>query len=101
MKNPVIVSALLLITTMIGIGTVVFHTLEEWSWIEAFYFTVVTLSTVGYGDLHPTHDLSRLAAAIYILIGVGIFATTIGYIARDRLSSRMPSTKEPLARLVH
>ncbi len=59
-------SSLILLMT---IGTVVYRFLEEWTWIQSFYFSVVTLSTVGYGDLHPTSDASRLFTAFYILGG--------------------------------
>jgi len=65
---------------MIAIGTVLFRRLEDWSWAESFYFTVASLTTVGYGDLHPTSDSSRVAVAIFILIGVGIVATALGSI---------------------
>jgi len=68
------------IITMIAIGTVLFRRLEDWSWAESFYFTVASLTTVGYGDLHPTSDSSRVAVAIFILIGVGIVATALGSI---------------------
>jgi voltage-gated potassium channel len=68
-------SALILV---IITGTAVFHYLERWSWISSFYFTVYTITTVGYGDLHPTREISRLITAIYILVGV---ATAIGALA--------------------
>lgn len=58
------------ITTMIIAGTIVFHYLEHWSWIDAFYFIVVTSATVGYGDFVPTTELTRLIAAIFILVMV-------------------------------
>jgi hypothetical protein len=37
----------------------------------------MTLSTVGYGDLHPTTDLSKLFAVAYLLVGVGVFVSLI------------------------
>ncbi len=65
---------------MILIGTWLFYNLEDWSIAESFYFTVATITTVGYGDLHPTSDLSRVIAALFILAGVGIVATALGSI---------------------
>src|SRR3989338_6763347 len=67
--------------TWIAIGTVLFHRLEAWSWVQAFYFSVATITTVGYGDLHPTTDLSRIVVSLYLLLLISIifvFLTVIG-----------------------
>ena len=69
------------IAAMIGLGTGAYHYLENWTWAQAFYFSVTTLTTVGYGDLHPTSDASRMFTAIFILIGVGIMLASLGTIA--------------------
>ncbi len=60
------------LTSLLVIGTVVYHTIEPWSWVQSFYFTACTLTTVGYGDLVPTSDLSRLFTAVFALAGVAI-----------------------------
>jgi len=70
---------------LIGLGTATYHYLEGWTWIQSFYFSVVTLATVGYGDLHPTTDLSRLFTAVYILLGVGIVLASLGVIGASYL----------------
>jgi voltage-gated potassium channel len=72
----------------IVVGTFVFYRLEDWTRIEAFYFSVVTITTVGYGDLAPTSDLSRLFTAVYILVGVSIGIATLGYIGSEILQNR-------------
>ena len=72
----------------IGIGTVLFHRLESWNWIQSFYFSVVTITTVGYGDLVPTSDASRLFTAIYILIGVSIGVAALGIIGAEVIKNR-------------
>jgi voltage-gated potassium channel Kch len=46
--------------TLVIVGTVVFHLLEKWSWIDSLYFTVITLATVGYGDLTPTTPVEAI-----------------------------------------
>ncbi len=77
-------SVILLMT----IGTIVYRFLEEWTWIQSFYFSVVTLSTVGYGDLHPTSDAARLFTAFYILGGVTIALSALAVIGTSYLRRR-------------
>lgn len=74
--------------TMIAIGTWLFHRIEDWTWAESFYFTVTTLTTVGYGDLYPSSDGSRIWTALFILIGVGIVATALGSIGSAYVQRR-------------
>lgn len=73
---------------MIILGTVVYKFLEGWTWIQSFYFSVITLSTVGYGDLHPTNDVSRLFTAFYILLGVAIALSALAVIGKNYLEKR-------------
>lgn len=44
--------------------------LEPWTWIDALYFCVVTISTVGYGDLSPSTNGSRVFTCFYIFFGI-------------------------------
>jgi len=54
---------------------------EGWSWIDSFYFTVITLTTVGYGDLAPERALSKMFTVIIILMGIGLLVTLTERIA--------------------
>jgi hypothetical protein len=76
------------LVVLIFAGSFIFHYLEDWTWIQSFYFSVVTLTTVGYGDLHPTTDTSRLIASLYILLGVAIVFASLGIIGTKYLSIR-------------
>lgn len=69
----------LIYTTMVvlGLGTVVYHFVEGWRWIDSFYFCVITLTTVGYGDMTPQTDAGKLFTVFYILVGIGIILTFI------------------------
>ena len=58
-------------------GTIFYSRVEGWSLLDALYFSVITLATVGYGDLHPTTTLSKLFTIFYILVGAGIFVAFI------------------------
>ena len=60
-----------------AIGTVGFMNLENLSLADAFYYNIVTMSTVGYGDIHPTNQTSRMFAVLLIVMGGGTFLGVI------------------------
>jgi|APSaa5957512622_1039677.scaffolds.fasta_scaffold151726_1 voltage-gated potassium channel len=68
---------LLLVGAILLGGTFFYALVEGWSLIDAFYFSVITLTTVGYGDLSPTTPGSRLFTAFYILMGIGLLVVFI------------------------
>ena len=71
--------ALLAVIAIIS-GTGFYSIVEGLRFVDALYFSVVTLTTVGYGDFAPETDAGKLFTAVYVLVGVGIllaFVTTI------------------------
>ena len=52
---------------------------EGWSFKEAVYFEIVTLTTVGYGDYVPVTDEGKLATCVLILLGIAFFGTAFGF----------------------
>ena len=74
--------------TVVILGTVVFHLLEKWSWIDSLYFTVITLATVGYGDLTPTTPVGKIVAVIFVIVGVGIFLAFLNKVMERRVERR-------------
>ena len=74
--------------TLIAIGTVSYRYLEGWSWVDSFYFTVCTVTTVGYGDLVPSTDVSRLFTAIYALAGVSLALASLGIVGTTYITGR-------------
>ena len=59
------------------IGTIFYRNAEGWSWVDSFYFTVVTLTTVGYGDFSPQTDIGKLFTVLYIIMGLGLLSSFI------------------------
>jgi len=59
------------------IGTIGFMVLEKLSFVDSLYFTIVTISTVGYGDIHPTCIASKLFGIGLIIIGMGVFLSIV------------------------
>ena len=62
-------------------GTIFYHQTEHWRYLDSFYFSVTTLTTVGYGDFHPTTDISKIFTVMYIFSGIGIILGFINVIA--------------------
>lgn len=75
-----------LVGLIIG-GTIAYHIIERWSWIDSFYFAVTTITTVGYGDLTPSTEGSRLFTAFFVLAGVGIALTALTIIGSSFIQS--------------
>lgn len=91
----------LLIGAVIAIltfGTVFFHIVEKWSWLNSYFFSVVTLTTVGYGDLVPQTSIGRFVTTLYIFLGVGIiavFAQTVVKKRSKKIVARTEKNTEP------
>lgn len=90
-----------LLLTVIGLGTVFFKYAEGWSWLDAYFFTVVTLSTVGYGSLVPATALGKIGTTVFIFLGLGVFAVTIQQVGVFALRKREEHTEWLVGRLGH
>lgn len=97
MSQPVTVAIWAMMLLLLS-GTVLFHQIEGWRWVDSFYFTGVSLLTIGYGDLTPTHDLSKILTVVF---GFGAISTafyafaTVGAAINhriSRLSDQLPFT---------
>ena len=69
-------------------GTIIFMIIEGFSLIDSFYFSFITLATIGYGDFSPSTDLGKLVTVMYSIAGLGIMAALISAIATQRRSNR-------------
>jgi voltage-gated potassium channel len=59
-------------------GTVGFHFIEGWGWFDSFYMVVITLSTVGYQEVHPLSFAGRVFCIVLIVAGVALVFLMIG-----------------------
>src|SRR6188768_3044499 len=55
------------------VGTLGYMLIEGWSPWDAFYMTVITVTTVGYGEVHPLSEAGRVFTVVILLTGVGAF----------------------------
>ena len=69
-------------------GTIFYWRAEGWTIIEALYFSIVTLTTVGYGDLTPTSAGTQIFTIIYILTGLGVFVALLASVAAQYIAQK-------------
>lgn len=97
--------ATLAAAALMAAGTFGYHQLEGWSLFDAFYMTVITLSTVGYGEIKPLSDGGRVLSIFLILGGVGTLGYAVGatteFLAQGGWSShrRRRKMQEALAKI--
>ncbi len=90
LRRPAVHGLLLSLIPVLAAGVLFYRFVEKWSWVDSLYFCVVTLTTVGIGDVAPETDGAKLFTIAYILIGLGItiaFLTEIGHAILDTLRS--------------
>ena len=82
MSNPIIKifrsklnTAVVLLILVLIIGVIGFKTISDFSWIDAVYMTVITVTTVGFGEVHPLDQEAKIFTIILILTSVII----VGY----------------------
>jgi hypothetical protein len=79
-SRPIFIYAFIII----GVGAALYHWLEGWSWLDSFYFVVITLTTIGYGDFSPTTPATKLITIFYGLNGVIILLMLFDVVRRVR-----------------
>ncbi|MBW1696524.1 MAG: potassium channel protein [Deltaproteobacteria bacterium] len=72
-----ILSIFFVLLIMVG-GTLGYVVIEGWDVFDALYMTVITLSTVGYGEVHTVSKAGRIYTIVLILVGVGFLGYLIG-----------------------
>jgi hypothetical protein len=93
-KDAAFRSMILAAVSLLAFGTAFYWAAEDWTVTEALYFSVVSLTTVGYGDLVPTTDESRLFTALYLILGVGLLMGFITSAANAKLEERQKHLEE-------
>lgn len=92
LKNQLLLAFLLLLLLFFA-GGVGFRLLSDLTWLNAFYMTLITVTTVGFGEIGPVSDASKLWTMVLIVSSVFIYAYSIKIISEYLL---LRSTSENL-----
>jgi voltage-gated potassium channel Kch len=87
-RDPDFRTLVILVFFTLLTGTIFYSLQEGWTLVDALYFSVTTLTTVGLGDLAPTTTIGKLFTIVYIFSGLGLLAGFINTIATETLSRR-------------
>lgn len=74
----------LIIALLLAIGTVGYMVIEGWNWIDALFMTVITFSTVGFGEVRPLSLQGRVFTIFLIFLGVAFVAYGVDYLVAAR-----------------
>lgn len=72
---PVVALAIAFLYTLLGAW--IYTRWEHWSYFEAFYFTFISLCTIGFGDVVPEHPKNLMATSVYLLFGLALIAMVV------------------------
>jgi voltage-gated potassium channel len=104
LQNRLIRVAAILVAIVAG-GIIGYMVIEGWSFLDALYMTITTITTVGYDEVHPLSDTGRIFSIFLIMGGVGgalyTLTTVVGYFVEGQFGSTLGrrQMKNRIARL--
>jgi voltage-gated potassium channel len=82
------------VLAMLGLGTWFYSFVEGWRPLDAFYFTITTLATVGFGDFAPKTDIGKIFTSLYIIVGIGLLSAFVVLLAERIGVAHRPAKKK-------
>ena len=74
---------------LVALGTAGYMLIEGWPMLDSLYMTVITFSTVGFGEIHQLSPTGRIFTLILIVLGVGFVAYVIGNVIQFLVEGRI------------
>lgn len=100
-RDPSFRSLGALTAVLLLFGTLVFHQVEGWDYLDSFYFSAISLATVGYGDFTPQTAAGKLLTVFYIFTGFGLLAALLTRFADVLIQSERDGRKQRHRRMRH
>lgn len=86
-REPAFKSIAAIMAVLLVLGTLFYSRVEGWSLLDSFYFSVITLATVGYGDFAPRTPFGKLFTVLYIFLGFGLLVALLTRFAEGLIQS--------------
>jgi len=97
-KNQLLTTIFIFIFIILS-GSYIFHHLEGWRYLDALYFTVVTSTTIGYGDFFPKTDAGKIFTMFYAFFGISLAFYFITLMGRYLLNKQIKENLEVRGRI--
>jgi voltage-gated potassium channel len=88
-RNVRLTFTVLLTLVLVIVGTAGYMLIEAWPFEDALYMTIITLATVGYGEVHQVSASGRIFTIILIVLGVGYFMYVVGLLVQFLVEDRI------------
>jgi len=93
--NKIFIGAVLIIVGYLCLGTFIYVVFEDWTLVDALYFSTVTLTTVGYGDQEDwENDSIRIFTSLYALFGIMLIGTALGVVGSQVMEAQQQSMQK-------
>ena len=86
-----IMRGVMMLAMVLLIGTIGYMVIEEWQLLDALYMTVITITTVGYGEIRQVSEPGRIFTIFIIFAGMGILGYTFGMVAQAMVEFQVRS----------
>jgi hypothetical protein len=87
LRDPTFRLIATLTVSLLLVGTLVFHEVEGWSYLDSYYFSSIALTTVGFGDFAPKTSAGKLLTVFYIFAGIGLLVALLTRFAEALIQS--------------
>ncbi len=92
--DPEFRALLILLLTLLAGATYFYWQVEGWSVIDSLYFSIMTMSTIGYGDFVPTTTFSKVFTIIFAILSIGIFVAVVSKLVSIMLKQKQSSKQK-------
>ena len=86
-------AVLAIAATMVGVGTIFYRFVEDLRWLDSLYFCVITLTTIGYGDISPATTAGKVFTMVYAVVGIGVFVALVSTTAHHIIEAKKPTSE--------
>jgi len=89
MRKHRLVTVVLFSIVLWGFGVIGYEIIEGWNFQDSLFMTAISLTTVGYGEVHPLSPAGRLFTIVLITLGVGFFFYALGLLAEATIEGHI------------